>query len=97
MIEVAELGALQIHFRRRAHGRKDFDVLVRQARDVGLYSNLITAGVLLDDARVAALAEAGLDHPFQDSEAAGCDRISGYQGGTTKRACARAIRQAGLP
>ena len=79
--EIADLGALQIHFSGgEPTARKDLEVLVEAAREAGLYSNLITAGVLLCEERVSALAAAGLDHvqlSFQDSEANGCDRISG--------------------
>src|SRR3546814_17488252 len=64
--------------------RRDLEALVAAASEAGLYTNLITAGVLLSRERLAALAAAGLDHvqlSFQDSEAAGCDRIGGYRGG----------------
>src|SRR3546814_7954843 len=73
--------------------RSDLEALVAAASEAGLYTNLITAGVLLSRERLAALAAAGLDHvqlSFQDSEAAGCDRIGGYRGGfEKKRAAAR--------
>jgi pyrroloquinoline quinone biosynthesis protein E len=100
--EVAELGALQIHFSGgEPTARRDLEELVAAAAAAGLYSNLITAGVLLDRDRLAALAEAGLDHlqlSFQDSEAAGCDRIGGYKGGFEKKLdCARWTVEAGLP
>jgi pyrroloquinoline quinone biosynthesis protein E len=62
---------------------------------------LITSGVLLDQAKIAGLAEAGLDHvqlSFQDSEADGGDRIGGYKGGHEKKIrVARFVREAGLP
>jgi pyrroloquinoline quinone biosynthesis protein E len=100
--EVAELGALQIHFSGgEPTARRDLEELVAAAAAAGLYSKLITAGVLLDRDRLAALAEAGLDHlqlSFQDSEAAGCDRIGGYKGGFEKKLdCARWTVEAGLP
>jgi PqqA peptide cyclase len=46
----------------------------------GLYTNLITAGVLLDAALLERLAEAGLDHvqlSVQDAEAGRRERIGG--------------------
>src|SRR3546814_17112164 len=68
--------------------RRDLEALVAAASEAGLYTNLITAGVLLSRERLAALAAAGLDHvqlSFQDREAAGCDRIGGYRGGFALR------------
>ncbi len=87
--EVADLGALQIHFSGgEPTSRKDLEVLVAKANEAGLYTNLITAGVLVGEKRLEALADAGLDHvqlSFQDSEAAGCDRIGGFRGGFEKK------------
>ena len=66
-----------------------------------MYSNLITSGVLLDAARLEALAEAGLDHvqlSLQDVEAGPADRVGGFAGGhAAKLAVARLVREAGLP
>jgi len=100
--EAADLGALQIHFSGgEPTARRDLEELVEAAAAAGLYSNLITAGVLLSKDRLAALAEAGLDHvqlSFQDSEAAGCDRIGGYKGGFEKKLdCGRWVAEVGLP
>ena len=50
--------------------RDDLEVLVAEARRLGYYSNLITSGVGLNEARIAAFKQAGLDHiqlSFQDS------------------------------
>ncbi|HLB79748.1 MAG TPA: pyrroloquinoline quinone biosynthesis protein PqqE [Dongiaceae bacterium] len=100
--EAAEMGVLQIHFSGgEPTARRDLTELVRHATDVGLYSNLITAGVLLDAARLEALVGAGLEHvqlSFQDSEAASADRIGGYRGGHAKKLeVAKLVRAAGLP
>ncbi len=100
--QAAELGALQIHFSGgEPTVRKDLERLVAHARDAGLYSNLITSGALLEEDRLTALKAAGLDHvqlSFQDSEAAGGDRIGGYQGAHAKKLqVARWVRAAGLP
>jgi PqqA peptide cyclase len=100
--EAAALGALQVHF---SGGeplvRRDLAALVRHAGAVGLYSNLITSGVLLDRARLAELVEAGLEHvqlSFQDADAAGADRIAGLEGAHAKKlAVAALVREAGLP
>ncbi len=100
--EVAGLGALQIHFSGgEPTVRKDLETLVDKARSVGLYSNLITAGVLLTEERLTALVTAGLDHlqlSIQDSEPASCDRIGGYARAFDKKvALAGWVRRAGLP
>ena len=100
--EAAEMGVLQIHFSGgEPTARRDLTELVKHATEVGLYSNLITAGVLLDAARLEALVGAGLEHvqlSFQDSEAASADRIGGYRGGHAKKLeVAKLVRAAGLP
>lgn len=100
--ELAAIGVLQLHF---SGGepliRKDLVDLVRHAGKAGLYTNLITSGVLLDAAKVAALAEAGLNHvqiSLQDTEDGLADRISGLAGAHAKKlAAARLVREAGLP
>jgi pyrroloquinoline quinone biosynthesis protein E len=50
--------------------RDDVEIIVAAAHDLGFYINLITSGVGLTEARLAALKRAGLDHiqlSFQDS------------------------------
>lgn len=100
--EAAALGCLQVHLSGgEPTSRRDILDLVRAARDAGLYTNLITAGVTLDAPRVAALVEAGLDHvqlSVQDADAVGAERIGGYAGAHAKKlAAAAAVREAGLP
>jgi pyrroloquinoline quinone biosynthesis protein E len=100
--QAAALGVLQVHFSGgEPTARPDLEDLVAHAAGLGLYTNLITAGVLLDEARVGRLAAAGLDHvqlSIQDSEAAESDRIGGYEGGYARKiAAAGWIRAAGLP
>ena len=100
--EAAALGVLQVHFSGgEPTARKDLATLVRRAAQRGLYSNLITSAVLLDQKRVTELAEAGIDHiqiSFQDVEPVGADRIGGYAGGHARKlAAAQLVREAGLP
>ena len=100
--EAAAMGVLQIHFSGgEPTARRDLEAFVACAAENGLYTNLITAGVLLDQARLERLVAAGLDHvqlSFQDSEAPGGDRIGGFAGGhEKKRAVAAMVRAAGLP
>ncbi len=100
--EANELGILQVHFSGgEPTVRKDLETLVAKAGELALYSNLITAGVLLDEARIERLVEAGLDHvqiSFQDSEAETADRIGGFKDAHRRKLqVARWIRAAGLP
>ena len=100
--QAAALGVLQAHLSGgEPTARKDLEAIVAAARDCGIYTNLITSAVLLDRARVEALAAAGLDHvqiSFQASESLSADRIGGYAGGhEKKRAVAAFVRAAGLP
>jgi PqqA peptide cyclase len=100
--EAAELGVLQVHFSGgEPTARTDLEQLVAGASRLGLYTNLITSGVLLNEAKIAAFAKAGLEHvqlSFQDAEAAGGDRIGGYKGGHERKIqVARLVRKAGLP
>ena len=100
--EAHALGVLQTHFSGGEPTlRRDLPELVRHASALGQYTNLITAAVLLDQAKVDALADAGLDHvqvSVQDSDAANAERIGGYRGGHAKKlAVARMVRAAGLP
>jgi len=78
--EAAVLGVLQIGF---SGGeplvRRDLAELVRAAREANLYTNLITSGVGLDDDRVRALHDAGLDSiqlSFQSDETKLADEIA---------------------
>jgi len=100
--EAASLGILQVHFSGgEPTVRRDLAALVRHASNVGLYSNLITSGVLTHPAQFDALVEAGLEHvqlSIQDADAASGDRIAGLAGAQAKkRAFAALVRQAGLP
>ena len=93
---------LQVHFSGgEPTVRRDLVDLVRHAAQQGLYGNLITSGVQLDAAKLAALADAGLDHvqlSFQDADATQADRLGGYRAGHAKKlVVARLIREAGLP
>jgi pyrroloquinoline quinone biosynthesis protein E len=50
--------------------REDLEVIAAEAHSLGFYSNLITSGIGMTEARIAALKQAGLDHiqlSFQDS------------------------------
>jgi pyrroloquinoline quinone biosynthesis protein E len=100
--QAADLGILQVHFSGGEPAvRRDLPDLIAHARKIGLYSNLITSGVTLDQARVAKLAEAGLDHAqlsMQDVDHQTAAHIANYPGVQGKKlAFARMVREAGLP
>lgn len=102
MRQAAALGVLQIHLSGgEPTARKDLEDIVRVAAEVGLYTNLITAGVTLTRERVERLAEAGLDHvqlSIQDVDPENADRIAAYKGGLEKKIeVAKWVKEAGLP
>jgi pyrroloquinoline quinone biosynthesis protein E len=62
-VEAAKNGVLQVDFTGgEPLARTDIVELVHAARQAGLYVSLITSGLPLDEAKLAALVEAGLDH-----------------------------------
>ncbi|WP_408609212.1 pyrroloquinoline quinone biosynthesis protein PqqE [Falsiroseomonas bella] len=100
--EAADLGCLQVHLSGgEPTARRDIVEIVAAAHEAGLYTNLITAGVLLDAALMQRLVAAGLDHvqlSVQDAEEAGAERIGGMKGAHARKAdAARLVREAGLP
>ncbi len=80
-LEAAEAGVLQADFTGgEPLARPDIVELVRAARSAGLYVNLITSGLPLDEAKLAALVDAGLDHiqlSFQGAREETANEISG--------------------
>jgi PqqA peptide cyclase len=101
LCEAAKLGVLQVGF---SGGeplvRRDLAELVRGAREARLYTNLITSGVGLDEARASELRESGLDSvqlSFQADDADLADEIAGARAHQRKLAAASFIRAAGIP
>ena len=99
--EARELGATQLGF---SGGeplmRDDLEALAAEARRLGYYSNLITSGVGLNERRIAALKEAGLDHiqvSFQDSTREMNDFLSSTRTFELKRRVAKMVKQHGYP
>ncbi len=104
MRQAAQLGILQIHLSGgEPTVRRDLEDIVKTASEAGLYTNLITAAVLLTKERLQKLKEAGLDHvqiSIQDVDVAAenADRIAGYKGGSAKKKeVAGWVRELGLP
>jgi pyrroloquinoline quinone biosynthesis protein E len=87
--EAAGLGVLQVHLSGgEPAARSDLVEITAAAAAAGLYSNLITSAVGMTARRLAALAEAGLDHvqvSIQDSIAASADHIAGYAGAFVRK------------
>ena len=99
--EAAALGVLQIGFSGgEPLARRDLAELIRAAREAKLYTNLITSGIGLDDDRLRALRDAGLDSiqlSFQSDESNLADEIAGARAHERKLDVAAKIRAAGIP
>jgi pyrroloquinoline quinone biosynthesis protein E len=99
--EAAALGVLQIGFSGgEPLARRDVVDLIRAAREAKLYTNLITSGIGLDDDRLLASRDAGLDSiqlSFQSDESGLADEIAGARAHERKLEVATRIRAAGIP
>ena len=100
--QARELGAAQLGF---SGGeplvRQDLAELIVAARGLGYYTNLITSGIGLTEARIAELAEVGLDH-IQISFQAADEEVNNLLAGSKKAfahklAMARAVKAHGYP
>ncbi|MGF1561780.1 MAG: pyrroloquinoline quinone biosynthesis protein PqqE [Geminicoccaceae bacterium] len=87
--QAAELGVLHVHLSGgEPAARSDLEALTQGAAQAGLYTNLITSGVGLSEARLRALADGGLDHlqlSIQGTDPASADEIGGYRGGFAQK------------
>jgi PqqA peptide cyclase len=102
LAEAADLGVLQVHLSGgEPTARRDIVEITAAAHGASLYTNLITSAVGLTERKLAALAEAGLDHvqiSIQDIDAVSADRIAGYDGAyACKQAAAREVVRLGIP
>ena len=100
--QAAAMGVLHLHLSGgEPASRRDLVELTRAAAGFGLYTNLITSGVGLNEARIAELADAGLDHlqlSIQGVTPEKADHVGGYKGGyARKMAVAEWTRAAGIP
>lgn len=100
--QARELGAAQLGF---SGGeplvRQDLAELIKAARDLGYYTNLITSGIGLTEERIASFSEAGLDH-IQISFQAADEEVNNLLAGSKKAfahklAMARAVKAHGYP
>jgi PqqA peptide cyclase len=80
--------------------RRDLETIIAEGRKLGYYSNLITSGIGMDEARVEAFKAAGLDH-IQISFQASSQELNDFLGGTNtferKLEMARAVKRHGYP
>ncbi|WP_369171699.1 pyrroloquinoline quinone biosynthesis protein PqqE [Streptomyces sp. R28] len=101
MRQAGELGVVHTHL---SGGepllRRDLDQIVTAAEAAGIYTQLVTSGVGLDQTRLDALASAGLRSvqlSVQHADPRASDRIGGRRSFTEKERAAQLVRAAGLP
>ena len=101
MSQARALGALQIGFSGGEPTlRKDLETLVAEADRMGYYTNLITSGIGLTEARLRALKEAGLRHiqlGFQSTDPGVAKQLAGVDVWQRKRDMARLIKAMDFP
>lgn len=100
--EAAKLGVLQVHLSGgEPTARRDLEQMIAHCVEVGLYTNLITAGVGVTAERLRAISDAGVDHvqlSFQGADAPTTDHVSNFAGAHERKlAVAREVRRLGLP
>jgi PqqA peptide cyclase len=99
--EARELGSVQLGLSGgEPLAREDLETIVAEAHSLGFYSNLITSGIGMTEARIAALKQAGLDHiqlSFQDSSREMNDFLSSTRTFELKAKVAGLIRKYEYP
>jgi pyrroloquinoline quinone biosynthesis protein E len=95
--QAGKLGMLHAHFTGgEPLARTDLGELIAGARAAGLYTNLITSAIGLQENRLQQLVDAGLDHiqvSFQDSREPAANWIAGAKAHAHKVEISRAIRR----
>ncbi len=80
--------------------RTDLEEIIAEARRLGFYTNLITSGVGMDETRIKAFKEAGLDH-IQVSFQASSEELNNFIAGTDafqhKVEMAKLVKKYGYP
>jgi len=101
LVEARELGVLQLHL---SGGepllRRDLAELAATARELGMYSNLVTSAIGFSRRRAEELRAAGVDHvqvSVQADEAAASDRIAGLPSFARKVEACRLVTELGWP
>lgn len=101
LTEARKMGAVQLGFSGgEPLTRRDLPELVKHARELGYYSNLITSGYGMTEEKIVQLKEAGLDH-IQVSIQASTQELNDHLAGTTsfqhKQEVARLVKKHGYP
>jgi PqqA peptide cyclase len=95
--EARSLGILHLHLTGgEPVARPDLKDLVEAAHAAGLYTNLITSGIGLPEARLKTLVDAGLDHiqlSFQDSRDEPANWIAGTKAHAHKITLSEIVRR----
>lgn len=99
--EARAMGAVQLGFSGgEPLTRADLTTLVRHARALGYYSNLITSGYGLSEEKIVELRTAGLDHiqvSIQAPEKTLNDQLAGTESFENKKEVARLVKKHGYP
>ena len=99
--EARQLGAVQLGLSGgEPLTRDDLEIIVAEAHRLGFYTNLVTSGVGLNEHRIKALKDAGLDHiqlSFQDSTRELNDFLSSTRTFDLKSKVAALIKQHDYP
>ena len=99
--EARKMGAVQLGFSGgEPLTRQDLPELVKHARELGYYSNLITSGYGLTEEKIIQLKEAGLDHiqvSIQASSKDLNDHLAGTESFAHKQEVARLVKKHGYP
>ena len=99
--QARKMGAVQLGFSGgEPLTRQDLPELVKHARQLGYYSNLITSGYGLTEDKIIQLKEAGLDHiqvSIQASTQELNDHLAGTESYETKKQVAHLVKKHGYP
>lgn len=101
LTEARAMGAVQLGLSGgEPLARPDLPVLVKHARQLGYYSNLITSGYGMTEARIVELKEAGLDHiqvSIQSPDRSLNDQLAGTRSFDHKKEVAHLVKKHGYP
>ncbi|WP_031435073.1 pyrroloquinoline quinone biosynthesis protein PqqE [Methylomarinum vadi] len=101
LTQARKMGAVQLGFSGgEPLTRRDLPELVKHARELGYYSNLITSGYGLNEDKIIELKQAGLDHiqvSIQASTQELNDHIAGTESYQHKQEVARLVKKHGYP